>query len=238
MVDLLSEWPIRNTSTGQRWTASKADIEYLAEIKGIIGDVISNLRSSLDLIYWEVVSPLVTSDKEQRQIQFPFRDHVDDLHNAINRSHGNKVGDDFKEAILSIKPYKENGNSILHLMHELNNTGKHRFPTPVADYKTMSYETISKMIPDFPPIGSLTVSGCRADVMWSINPSELLFTFLGTLTDAEAKIYERKINWPIDLIFKIDNYKIDSEVLSLLKEMLTQTQKAIKKIIEALKTDY
>ncbi|MEI8645745.1 hypothetical protein P4S56_16910 [Pseudoalteromonas sp. Hal056] len=166
-------------STGRRWTASKVDEDYLAEIKGIIGDVISNLRSALDLIYWEYVSPHVKNENERRKIQFPFRDNVEKLRNAIKSSHGHKVGNEFVDALLSVRPYKTGGNKILHLMHELNNAGKHRFPTPVSDYKTMKYEAIRKMIPDFPAIDSVTVSGCKTDVVWNVAKPSLLFIFWG-----------------------------------------------------------
>ena len=57
----------------------------------ICGDVLHNLRSSLDQAYWEIVSPHV-SEPERRKVQFPFCREANRLGEVIKGRLGDRAG--------------------------------------------------------------------------------------------------------------------------------------------------
>ena len=89
------------------------------------GDIIQNLRSSLDHLAYGLV--IASGGKPTTSTMFPISEHVPATPEE-EASFGRKVKGMRKEAvdlIRSIKPYK-GGNDALWRLHRLNNIDKHR----------------------------------------------------------------------------------------------------------------
>nr|WP_298414061.1 hypothetical protein [uncultured Halomonas sp.] len=96
----------------------------------IIGDVIHNLRASLDLLATELVTK---SGGDPNKIYFPFGNDETSLDNMIKRRGIDQAGKEIVGLIKSLKPYK-GGNELLRGLHDLDITDKHKSLIPVAHY--------------------------------------------------------------------------------------------------------
>jgi hypothetical protein len=113
------------------------------------GDIIQNLRSSLDHLAYQLVM-VGTNDagpKHVRRIQFPI---AEDFGAYETRKAGQVEGmrDDAKLAIDAVKPYKD-GNDNLWRIHELNNIDKHRCLFTVAQ----DHLFVADWLPELPGLG-------------------------------------------------------------------------------------
>jgi len=72
----------------------------------IVGDVIHNLRSALDLSACELVRSVGQSDED---VYFPFSRTPEDLDLMIERRHLDRAGRDAVNLVRGLKPYR-NGN--------------------------------------------------------------------------------------------------------------------------------
>lgn len=82
----------------------------------IVGDIVHNLRSALDLSACELVRSAGQSDED---VYFPFSRTPEDLGLMIERRHLDRAGPDAINLIQSLKPY-HNGNKALRLIHDLD----------------------------------------------------------------------------------------------------------------------
>jgi len=88
----------------------------------LIGDIIQNLRSTLDHIAYKLFT--LNSEGLGKHIYFPIAsDRVKYESEKIRKTEG--MSETAKQLIDSVEPYKE-GNKILWQIHELNNIDKHR----------------------------------------------------------------------------------------------------------------
>jgi hypothetical protein len=95
-------------------------------IGAIVGDVVHNLRTALDLTACEMVRVAQESDNG---VYFPFSESADQLDDMIHRRHFDRAGADAVALLKSLKPYR-NGNIALRLIHDLDIHDKHRALIP------------------------------------------------------------------------------------------------------------
>jgi hypothetical protein len=97
------------------------------KFSAIIGDVVHNLRTALDLLVCDLVR---VNGKNAKQVYFPFCASVAELPRAIRDRNIRRAGPDVVRAIESLKPYS-GGNNALRLIHDLDITDKHHALLPV-----------------------------------------------------------------------------------------------------------
>ncbi|TAJ95030.1 MAG: hypothetical protein EPO10_16425 [Reyranella sp.] len=96
-----------------------------AAVPLIIGDVVHNLRSSLDLMICDVAR---IKGKSPSNLYFPFADNEDKLKMKLVKDF-NRLGADVVRAISDLKPYT-GGNKLLRGLHDLDVADKHRLVIP------------------------------------------------------------------------------------------------------------
>ncbi len=138
--DYLKSQPIKvvvekdPNSPNYNWTLRvKHDVPLC--FAAIIGDIIHNLRASLDLLATELVAK---SDGNPKHVYFPFANDENSLDEMINKRHIDRAGDKAIALIKSLKPYK-GGNDLLRALHDLDIIDKHRSLIPVAHYAGIKY---------------------------------------------------------------------------------------------------
>ncbi|WGJ14132.1 hypothetical protein QEV83_15970 [Methylocapsa sp. D3K7] len=94
----------------------------------IIGDVIHNLRTALDLTACEIVR---AADENDEDVYFPFSKSADELEHMIKKRKFNRAGTDAVALLVSMKPH-HNGNAALRAIHDLDIQDKHRALIPNA----------------------------------------------------------------------------------------------------------
>lgn len=97
-----------------------------AEISIVIGEILHNLRSSLDQMACAIALKLSGSSKDT---YFPFGADADIFKKQL-ATKGKKLGRDACNMIQVLKPYK-GGNDLLWYIHDLNRTDKHINVTPI-----------------------------------------------------------------------------------------------------------
>lgn len=94
----------------------------------IIGDVIHNLRSSLDLTASELAR---INGKSDKNTYFPISDSEGSLDERIHSTKFHLAGDDAVELLKTFKPYR-GGNAALRAIHDLDIRDKHTALIPTA----------------------------------------------------------------------------------------------------------
>lgn len=135
VVDYIKSKPFKvvveseDGSTNHLWTLRvKHDIPMI--FAAIIGDVVHNLRASLDLLATELV---VHAGQDAKNVYFPFGNDSDGLEQMIKKRHIDKAGEDVVEIVRELAPYT-GGNKLLRSLHDLDITDKHKSLVPVAHY--------------------------------------------------------------------------------------------------------
>ena len=95
----------------------------------IIGDIVHNLRSTLD----HLAAALIPNGGDDPAVQFPFTNSVDTLPTTIRKRHIDRADPRAVDLIRQMKPYK-GGNDALHGLRALDNTDKHRLLIPVLSH--------------------------------------------------------------------------------------------------------
>jgi hypothetical protein len=192
-----------DTNTRERTLFAKKN-EAVADCAALIcGDAIHNLRTALDHVYWEIVSPVANTDSERRNIQFPFNRTEAQLRIAITQGIAQRVSPVFCQALVDLKPHGEpGGNELLYLLHEVDILDKHKLLIPTADYKKLSTNILRPQIPDFPGGFRGTIFGGNSgyDLQWQYMqvPENL-----GTPVAPSTHIFERELNVPVDIVFAV-----------------------------------
>jgi hypothetical protein len=135
IVDYLKAKPFKvvveqdSKSQNHLWTLRVTkDVPCL--FAAIIGDVIHNLRASLDLLATELV---LASGENANNVYFPFGSDEAGLEDMIRKRHIDRAGEKIVNIVKSFKPYK-GGNTLLRALHDLDITDKHKSLIPVAHY--------------------------------------------------------------------------------------------------------
>lgn len=95
----------------------------------ILGDIIHNLRSSLDLIASELAE---ARGKRSDDVYFPFSGSAEDLDLMIKRRRFDRCGEDAVDLLKTLQPFV-GGNLLLRAIHDLDIVDKHRSLVPVPD---------------------------------------------------------------------------------------------------------
>jgi len=106
----------------------------------IIGDFAHNVRSSLDLLVYQL-SDLIAGDKARFKLQFPIFDHDADYH-KYEKVYLNGVQYKYKKIIEKYQPYKQKGgfdDNPLKLLRHINDADKHRIIPVVGAIATLNY---------------------------------------------------------------------------------------------------
>lgn len=215
-----------NTKTGQRATYAKADKAVSGRFSTICGDAAHNLRSALDSAYWEIVSPFAKTEREERQVQFPFSETAARLNEAVSNRLAKRVSARFFKALVELRPYHEaGGNELLCLVDAIDAPDKHRFPTPVADYSALDAAIIRHQVPDYPLIGSLHASGAHRHVVWTAR--DLRGIHLGQQVPPTTNLFEKKLDVPISLVFPVGANSNLKPVIPTLNAMMNVVRETI-----------
>jgi hypothetical protein len=215
-----------DTATGDRSTRAKKDEAVIGCAAGICGDAVHNLRSALDHAYWETVSPIAQNDSERRQIQFPFKETKDGFDKAVKEGFPARVSDQFRDAILGLRAYKEpGGNELLYLIHEFDILDKHKLLIPTSDYTHVSGDIIRKQVPDYPNVsGSFGGQGV-AMVQWRVQ--RLSRDQLGDPVPPSQTKFERKLDVPIHIVFEIRSLLFLRPVVPTLNQLVDVTRTSV-----------
>jgi len=98
------------------------------EFSAIIGDVVHNLRSALDLMAVELVQ---LAGQDAQKVHFPFCKDSTQIDEMIKKRQLDKAGSEVVDMIKKLKPYND-GNVLLRGLHDLDISDKHRVLTPVV----------------------------------------------------------------------------------------------------------
>ena len=223
-----------NIQTGQRATFAKSNQNALNKIVIRCGEVLHNLRSSLDHAYWESVSPHVQDESKHGAIQFPFAKDGSKLESAIKSRLAHLVSQDFYQAIERLKPNAgHGGNLLLNLLHEINIVDKHKFPTPVGDYTKISSDQIINQVPDFPrELVNCSFGQNGYDVVWTGRMYDI--KSIGDIVKPTTCIFHKTLNVPVDLMFSIKEPRYYFPVGETLKNMAEEVDKILIVMRDAL----
>ncbi|MGD0050780.1 MAG: hypothetical protein ABSD03_03030 [Vulcanimicrobiaceae bacterium] len=104
----------------------------------IVGDIVHNLRSSLD----HLVCCLVPNGASDKDVQFPFTSSASTLEATIKSRHIDRAKPNAVDAIRGLKPYA-GGNDPLNGIQLLDNMDKHRLLIPVAGASGIKHAVFS-----------------------------------------------------------------------------------------------
>lgn len=216
-----------NLDTRQRMVRTEQDETIVKRASLVCGDALHNLRSALDQVYWQIVSPHVPCEKERSQIQFPFCKDADQLERKIKKRLADRVGIHLMSAIRELKPYMgSDGNHFLVLVHEVNIVDKHKFLPPTADYTQLSSERLRQEVSDFPDHMNNVFfsSNGLGDVCWKfegVNTSRL------GKRNVETGRYEQKLSVPVEILLKVPELNYSGPLIPTLYKMREATTNAI-----------
>jgi len=192
-----------NTNTGQRSTFAKRNEAVIDQAALICGDIVHNLRSALDHAYWDVVSPVATTDRERKNLQFPFSETEARLNETVKTRLADRVSPSFYQALLDLKPHGDNGgNEFLYLIHKFDIIDKHKLLIPTGNYTKISSAMLIKQVPDFPKgLVNCSFGQCHRDVSWDIPPMNRGQRRSAKIPD--SGILEQELNVPVDIVFTV-----------------------------------
>jgi hypothetical protein len=212
-----------NEKTGECSVYAERDAAVTSEIADIAFGVVQRLRAALDYAYWAIVSPHTTSPKEQKAVQYPFTETEARIEEYARSKFADRVSDAFFAAVLATKPHGGlGGNEHLYAVHALAVGDRHRFPTPIGEYKNISSDEIRRQVPHFPRgLHNVGFGQNGRDVAWSIRPLPFL---------EGDFIFKRELNVPIDVVVETGAQTEYRSLVTALKEMAVATKAAIETI--------
>jgi hypothetical protein len=90
----------------------------------IIGDIVHNLRSALDLVACEMVRAVEGKDANVDRVYFPFCKNAENLEDMIRTRQFHRAGERAVQVLRGLKPY-HGGNAALRAIHDLDIQDKH-----------------------------------------------------------------------------------------------------------------
>lgn len=128
--------------------------ELRTEVALIIGDVLHNLKSSLDLLFYQVV--LACGGTPSDHTRFPVRNTREELETTLNGAVKEKtITETIEDFIVNtIQPY-EAGNNTLWALHRLNIRDKHELLIPVFQMVGIRHICLvneNNIIFEYPPV--------------------------------------------------------------------------------------
>jgi hypothetical protein len=196
----------------------------------MIGDVVHNIRSSLDHAYWEIVSPHASGEREPMAIQFPFSKTQAGLKGAVHNRLAHRVSPEFADTISNLKPYEESGgNDLLCLIHRLGILDRHKLLTPVADYRRLNDDILRSQIPDMPPaikFVGVGMSNIQYDILWDASHTAVLYYSAQPGLSPTGK-FEQKLKVPVDIIFDVGVVPNFAPVIHTLHQIIDVARTAV-----------
>ncbi len=181
------------------------------------GDVLQNLRSTLDHLAWELV--LAAGNKPDSNTAFPISASAT-KHEKNKLQQMNGMSQDAMDAIDALKPYK-GGNDTLWRIHALNNIDKHRLLLTVggsfkgfdiASHANRAAEKVFGKMPSMAPPRVIDPGGS-----FPLKVGDVLLESCGTveIDQRTADFFE------IDVVFGESGIVEGEPVLSALRGMMT-----------------
>ncbi|MBS3650808.1 hypothetical protein KEU06_19535 [Pseudaminobacter sp. 19-2017] len=225
-----------NTKTCKRATFAKKNKTVVNEAAIMCGEIIHNLRSALDHVYWEIVSPFASTERERKKVQFPFCEEAGRLQKTVEDRLADRVSPKFFKAIMDLKPHGEpGGNELLYLIDKLDILDKHRLLIPTGDYTRISEQLLRAQVPDFPQdlsIDCVIFGSNQRDIMWGVPRHVLARIDLGGIRPPTLNQFEKELDVPVDIVFEIGGDGTPRPVIPTLHALVNVTAKTIK-IIKA-----
>lgn len=112
-----------NPQTRQRTLSVNIDPAVPDHFALIIGDAIHNLRSALDHLTWDIVSPF--NPPRPKDVQFPFCQKAESFEAILAQRQVTLASVEVVEKFRELKPYL-GGNDLLYALHQLDIADKHQ----------------------------------------------------------------------------------------------------------------
>jgi hypothetical protein len=195
------------------------------ELSSIIGDVIQNLRSSLDHLAYELWLKEASGQGRGDKIYFPIdKDQASYNGNKAGKTQG--ISAQSLAIIDSLNPYP-GGNDVLWRIHSLNNRDKHRLLVTVgSSFQSMdlgAYMTASmKRIPNLPErmranMPDLSLFLRPADNLFPLGVGEQLF--IGAEDDEENPKMQFRFNILLHEPGIVDGQPVTEVLTTMLAEV-------------------
>lgn len=222
-----------NLNTKQKATCAKRNKAITDSIVIIIGDVIHNLRSSLDHAYWAATEAFAKTAQEKRRIQFPILKSGKDFFEKTIPNLPNDISKSFISSLIELKPFRgPGGNKLLCAIHDLDITDKHKILIPTTNLTSIDSITIQKEVPNFPSgliNGKIGAGGEGSkDVVWNMSLAEISGCY--AMNFPPSGILEQELNIPVDLALHIDGFNGILPVIETLQEFVKTAKTAIESL--------
>lgn len=208
-----------DTQTNKRSTFAKKDEAVADQAALVAGDALHCLRTALDYAYWNKVSPLATTDRERKNVQFPFSETAARLDEAVANRLAKRVSQAFFDYLIALKPHGEpGGNAVPYLLHDRDAFEKHRDLVPTGDYTLLSSEMVRRQVPDFPPgITNCSFGQNNRGVRWTMPPGGA--AALGLFGIPETGKFEQEIDVPVDVVFHVGSSRTTYPLVPTLHQL-------------------
>ncbi len=220
-----------NCKTGEKSTFAKRNEDVANEASLIIGDILHNLRSSIDHAYWNCTEVHAKSDDERKRIQFPITQTETHLTNSILPKISSMVSEDFAQTVARLNPYREGGNALLCAIHDLDVIDKHKLLIPTGNFTKISSSMIQRLVPDFP--AGLTNCGFgnnHRDVTWHCEPMTWIQRRKSRIPSSNM-IY-KELDVPVEIVIgDIDQTK---PALEVLRDLINMAKNTIRTLYSAV----
>ncbi|AZT82601.1 hypothetical protein EHN06_03050 [Marinobacter sp. NP-4(2019)] len=212
-----------NFKTGEKATFAKKDEEVANHAAIIIGDLVHNLRSSLDHTYWDCTEQFAKSDGEKRNIQFPITSTERALKESVIPGLPSRVSESFALALEELQPYRDGGNRNLCLIHDLDVMDKHKLLIPTGNFTKITSAMIQKQVPDFPSgIVDCSFGNNYRDVGWRVQP--MTWTQRRKAKIPVSNVLEKELDVPVETVLADVDFL--RPALEILQEMMEATKEA------------
>jgi hypothetical protein len=174
----------------------------------VVADIIHNLRTSIDYGYFAVVSPKI-STKHLKHVQFPVSESASQFDEVCRRRMADKVGQEFIEALKSLRPYRDtSGNRLLAFIHFADTRDKHRDLVVTGHYVDIDSNSLLRQLPGFPENLRIRIGDHRYDLQWK-SPSTY-FTSIVDGAELSGDTVVKYLDVPVVMTFQ---EVLDSEIV-------------------------
>ena len=108
----------------------RVDKDMPVDFAPIIGDAIHNLSSALDHIVFDLVKP--DNAAMERRVQFPFCKDAASLEPTLKTRFIQRAPKEAIDIIRAVQPYPGGNGALLHAIHDLDITDKHKLLVTVT----------------------------------------------------------------------------------------------------------
>lgn len=219
-----------NCKTGERSTFAKRNEEVANEAAVVIGDVLHNLRAAIDHAYWNCTEKHAKSEGERKNIQFPITSTEIALRDSVLPGLPSRVSQEFAQALASLKPYREHGNSLLCAIHDLDVMDKHKLLVPTGNFTKINSSMIQRLVPDFPSgLINCGFGNNYRDVGWQVKP--MTWTQMRKAKIPLSNIIEKELDVPVEIV--IGDVDPTKPALQVLQELIALTKNTIQTLYSA-----